>query len=369
MPTEQITVYDPSGASILAAFGPRAWFRLDLARSVNHVGVLVWQLPPDTPLSYFPRDGQIAVECRSGDGPLYLDGGTRWLIVKRRRVLESGGKSRLEITAMDGVDLLRRRIVAANSGSSQADKTGAADTLITTIISEQCGSSASSVRQYANFTVNTASGSGASVSKAFSRRNVLLVCQEIAQSSTTAGTYIAFDVVWSGSGWEVRTYPNYRGVDRRWPTGFSPVILSPENGSLITFLYEEDYTDEITMAYAGGQDTGAARVIATAQDTIRSALSPYALIEAFIDARGTDAAAQVQDEADAGLRAGRPRITVEAELTDAPQALFGRDYGFGDVLTAQYDAMGVLFDCRLDAYRRVAEGGKDRISGVLRSVT
>ena len=343
---------------------------LSYTRAVNTVGSLTLTLPPSAPLAFLQRDGRILVYRSLPGVPPALDMEAVWLIVGITRQLEESGEQVIVVKAVDAVDLLRRRIVAYAAGGSETVKTGNADDFIKQVVRENLGSGATDATRRlptSLFGVANNTSQAPSISKAFSRRNVLDVCRELADSSTQAGTYLAFDVVWSGAALELRTYTQWRGVDHRFPGGTNPVILSADTGSLLSVSYSLDYGDEVTYAYAGGQGEGEDRAVGTATDAVRATLSPFARIEQWVDARNTDDGATLVDEADAAVREGRPRIVFEGTVNaNAPGAMYGRDYGFGDVVTAQ--AFGVNVDCRIDAVSVEVTSESERVGIVARSV-
>jgi hypothetical protein len=78
-----------------------------------------------------------------------------------------------------------------------------ADNLIKTLWAENAGASISSADRdgvetqadiSAYVTVQANLSLGGSVAKAMARRNLLDVCQELAEASTTAGTYLTFEI-------------------------------------------------------------------------------------------------------------------------------------------------------------------------------
>ena len=375
MATYELQLQTADGASTLAMLGgpgtdTAGVLALSYTRAVGTVGALTVTLPPSLPLAFLPRDGRLLVSRSLPGVPPALDMDAVWFIVGVTRQLAETGAQATIVHAVDAVDLLRRRIVAYAAGSSEAVKSGAADDVMKAIVRENLSSSAttaSRVLPAALFRVAGNLGAGPSVAKAFSRRRVLDVLREIADTATQAGTYLAFDVVWTGATLEFRTYTQWRGVDHRFPSGFNPVILSPDTGSLTRVSYRVDYADEVTYAYAGGQGEGDARAVGTATDTARATLSPFARIEAWVDARNTDNSTALADEADAAVRAGRPRVVFEGAVNaDAPGATYGRDYRFGDVVTAQ--AFGVSVDCRIDAVSVDVTGDAERVNILARSV-
>lgn len=376
MSVYELQLQTADGATTLAVLGgpgtgAAGVLSFAYARGVNTVGSLTLTLPPTIPLSYLQRDGRILVYRSVPGVPPALDMDAVWFIVSVTRRLSDSGEQSVEVKAVDAVDLLRRRIVAYAAGSSQAVKSAAADNLIKAIVRENLSTSAAvAARQLPTslFRVAGDLGQAPTIAKAFSRRNVLEVCKDVADAATQAGTYTAFDVVWAGDVLEFRTYTQWRGVDHRFPGGLNPVILSPDTGSLTSVEYGTDYSDEITYAYVGGQGEESARAVGEATDAVRATLSPFARIESWGQNNNSADSAALTDDADAAVRAGRPRVLFEGRVNaDAPGATYGRDYGFGDVVTAQ--AFGVNVDCRIDAVSVSVGPDRESISIVARSVT
>lgn len=357
--------------TIIADHGPGAFAALDLAYAVNAIGALTLTLDATRyDKRLFPRDARLIVE-RSIDGASpYAEGERAWLVRRAKRSISADGIRQLVITAVDGPHLLKRRIVAYNAGTSETSKTGTADDVCKAIVRENFVSATDTTRNLAAtlFAVQPDLTAGASISKAFARRVVLTVLQELAEASTTAGTYLAFDVVWTGSLFEFRTYAGQRGVDHSSDSG-QPVLIGPDFGNLADVEDTDDAMDEVTVVYAGGQGEKATRDIATALDSVRIGASPFNRIEDFRQSNNTekDDIAQLQDEADSALRAGRPRRIVSGTFIDTPGVTYGRHIHFGDIVPASVD--GDTVDCRIDAVHLAVEGGRETVDLRLRSET
>lgn len=367
----QIVLHDPLGVqlAILDSFSV-----LDYTRIVNSIGALVITLPPTFDSFLFSgtdvrKDNRIAVYRSISGGQFHLDMETIWFTVFGEKVLTADGQRLTKIRCVDAIELLKRRIVAYNSGSSQADKSAtAADNFIKAIVRENLGSLATdTVRDLSAYlTVQADLAQGANVAKAFARRNVLTVCQEVAVASETNGTYVAFDII-SGAAdaLEFRTYTGQRGVDHRYPDGQNPILIGPEYGNLSDVRRGYDHTDEATYIYAGGQGEGASRAIGTASDATRIALSPFNRIERFNDSRLTANATQLADDAAARLRQSEPRATFTGRLIDTPATTYSLHYGFGDFVTAQFENESI--DCRIQSIRVKIANGEETIETQLRN--
>lgn len=335
---------------------PQDIFYLEYARRINEIGVLTLRLPVNYGGSIL-IDGQIEIWRQVDSGPLYLEGETRWFIRKISYHLEENGQEYIEVYAEDANTLLQRRQCAFYATDAHVTKAAvAADDLCKTIVSDNMGNAAAdyagaaAARQLttALFAIQVNLTQGALVTKNFAWRPMLPVLQEIAQTSTQAGTYLAFDVVAiAGGTFEFRTYTVQRGVDHRWPSGTNPVILDPQMGNLSNIVLTYDCTKAVSFVYCGGQGQDTNRVIQTATSASVAGLSPYGRFEDFQDARQDSAAAGVLSEAQADLWASRPVFTFSAQLVQTPGVQYGVQYNFGDMVTARH--RGQQFDCRVEA--------------------
>jgi hypothetical protein len=352
------------------------FFSFDYNRSINNVGKFELRLPISK--FHFIQPYFILEVWRNAGGgvtSMYLDTETVWIIVSYGIYLDDNGELYVGVTALDANMILSGpgKIVAYFASSSQSSKTGLTGNLMKAVVSENVASTASDMLASTGrglpstiFSIQANLGDGASISMSFSYRTVLSVLQDMANASTTAGIYMAFDVVSDGLGHlEFRTYANQRGVDHRL-TGSSPIILDPTVGNLAGTSLVFDYTNEATFVYAAGQGTDAARTIATSSNSTRMAASPFARREVFVDARQSATTAQVQDAADAALRTGRGVTTFDSKIIENPSTRYGIEYKFGDILTCQL--FGQAVDCRLDKVHVSVAGGQETIDVRLQSV-
>ncbi len=345
-----LVLKDPTGNTL--AIIPD-FFTLEYTRIVNNVGQLDVQLPIDSYLGLIQPYYTLEVWRSAGGGvtAMYLDTEAVWIIVKLSIILDGSGRLVLQATAQDTNRLLDRHYTAYYAGSSQTSKTDLAGDMMKEIIQENIASTANDYSGTATdrgisssiFTVQTDLGDGASVSISFSWRKVLAVLQDIAAASTTAGTYMAFDVVSDGYGHlEFRTYQGQRGTDHRTN---NPIILDPYAGNLADTSLVFDYTDEATFVYAAGQGQDASRTVATAQNDVRLAVSPLARNEYFQDARQATDATQTQDAANAALRDNRGLVTYDSKIIETGSNRYGIEYKFGDILSCQF--LNQFIDCML----------------------
>lgn len=362
MTTYTVQLYTPLGVLLddISAFSAMSWSRV-----VNDVGVLTLTYPGTLPALYAQPNNLIVV-YRTAYGVTSLLTDTAWVLAAVRQTLDDSGSVMTELTAYSGNYLLSSRGVAYQTRSTQSTKSGAADNLIKELVRENLGSSATdTARTLSNLTVQANTSQGQSIDiVAGWRDDLLIVCQECAEASTDAGTYIAFDVVYQGGTWELRTYVNQLGIDRRIPGGVAPLLLGPRYGNVIGIDYVQDWSANITAAYALGEGAGSRRRVQTALDTARIASSPYARREGFFDAANAVTNNQVLRVARAALRASRPRQTFQARIVETPSTRYGVDWGWGDYVTIA--AFDVTVNARIDAVSASVSQGNESIDAWVR---
>jgi hypothetical protein len=256
------------------------------------------------------------------------------------------------VRAYHATKLLDRRIIAYSAGSTYTTKAAAAaDNQIKAFVNENMlsgivGADRDGVETQADvsayLTMQANLGQGASIAKSAARRRLMDVAIDLAQASTTAGTYLTFEIVApTETTLELRTYAGQRGVDRRFGTA-NPVILSPERGNLVNAHLVVDYVEAATFIVAGGQGEEENRLIGTAFDSVRAGVSPFGRIERFRDAAG---------------------VASQAALTR------GIDFDLGDIVTAESPRAGQQFDVRIDMIRETITPDGRSVTCGLRSVT
>jgi hypothetical protein len=355
--TYAVYLCDPFGTRLADASG---FFSLKYTRVVNGIGTLTLELPGTYPTQYIINpDGRIEVWRRLDSGFEYLECETVWLIKKVTQKINARGLQTTIVEADTPLCILREpgRFVNYAGGSAQADKSAiAADDQIKAYVRENIGSSATATRNlsaYIDIANNLSQGQ--SIAKSAAWRDLLTTCKELADASTQAGTYLAFDIVCaSPSSMTFRTFTTQRGVDHRFPNGANPVLLSPDMGNLGEITLTVDYRDEVTYALAGGKGDDAARLTASAQDNARIGASPFGLRERFVNATNYDTTTGLSDEAAQEVRNGRPRTIFQGRVLQTNDTQYGVHWAWGDFLTAQ--AFGQLIDCRVEAISVTVDG-------------
>lgn len=361
---------DPFGTRLADASN---FLSLTYSRVVNSVSTLKLELPGDFNTQFIKNpDGRIEVWRKLDSGREYLDTDTVWLIKKVTQSVDAKGLQKITIEADTPLCILREpgRFVAYYAGASQSSYAAApADDQIKQVARENIGVNAAAIRNISAYiSVDPNLSLGASIAKSFAWRDCLKVMQEFADASTTAGTYIAFDIVANTpTNLTFSTFAGQRGADHRFPNGINPLILSPDMGNLGETTLTIDYRDEITLVYAGGKGEGTERLLGSAQDNARIGVSPFGEREFFVNATQYDSTTGLTAEADAKLRAGRVRTIFQGRLIDTPDTQYGVHWTWGDYVTAQ--AFGQLIDCRIDAVSVTVKPGDgyERIDAWLRS--
>jgi len=327
---------------------PKDWISVEYARAENGIGAALLVLPGnnyDRPT--FPKDGLVEIWRVPDSGSPYLDTETLWLI--RRVVYKTGPPAVWEITAYDLNHILTRRIVDYNSNNAFSDKVMAADDMGKQVISENFGAGATDTTRSiaAYLSIQASSALAPSIRMDFSRQNVFKVLQDIADASYQNGTYLVFDVVCKTPPafgafpvLEFRSYVKYRGVDRTTTlSNQNQLLIGTDFGNLSEGVVDEDATNEITRGIALGQGIDSVQAVARTDDLARQAESPFGLIENARSASGALVAADLTAQSQAEVRSGIPKITVSGKFVSGTGLLYGLDWNWGDLVTAQVNGI------------------------------
>ncbi len=366
--TYEVWVYDRNGIRS-AVIDPV--INLSYALTVNAPGAMTLLVPDDElDDELLLEDTQFEVWRTPDGGAPIREGETLWLLQSSTRGIASDGRYR-RIVATAAMDVLSRRHVKALAGSAGALLTGhTADNMMKVYAEAAFGATAgtfdfgaASASRSWNGTVNIAplQSFGPSTTKDASYRNLLQVCQEIASTAATEGEPVYFDVVWNsntateGNLLEFRTYIEVRGVDRT-----DSLLVSYERGTLGgTVEVTTQYKGTASAVYALGGGVGAARLVGHAGDVARIYASPLGLRETVINVSGTEGQTALDQEAGAELYRRRARAVLTGELQDIDGARYGLDWGFGDKIRAEFDALS--FEARVNAVTVTLRGGVESV--------
>jgi hypothetical protein len=339
----------------------------ELTRNVSKLGAFEVNLPFSFGTSQIRKDGLVEFWYGAEVGAMSCLGVGK---IRRRGVRRVNGVDVIRIAGPDFMDQLQTRRVAYASGSSQASKTGYADDVMKAIVRENLGSSAGTGRDLSglNFSVAPDVSLGPSVTKMFSRRNVLDVLSELGDMAAELGTRVYYDLnpVFYGTGqigFVFDTFVGQRGMDRRAGTAMQ-TVFGDTWGNLEDPELEYDDWDEANFAYIGGQGQGDDRAVETVSNVLRIGESVWNRRELWVDARDTDDASVMQDRGYEELWARRPKRRFSGRLLSTPSSQYGVDWAFGDLITAEY--MGEQFDGMIKTVRwGLQEDGSTRIEAKL----
>ena len=313
--------------------------RFTAVRALNAVGQFELVLPGSWDYRLARLDSRLAVWRRPSGGRRYLE--AAFLVRSVERVWDNGTET-VVLRGPDYNDLLASRIVAYATGSSQAEKSAAADNLMRAVVRENLGASATdSDRDLSavGFSVEADTGSASSLDMAFAWKNVLRTLQDVARAAWEKNSErIYFGVVPLGSGWSSRfqVRVGWWNADHRYPGGaHGPLMFGPGFGNVSSVRVGLDRRKEFNHVYAGGRGEEDERIVVEAETSSLVDDSPLNRRESFFDGRSYDTTARLTAAANARLREGRPLRIAEARV-DKPSRDYGVSWWFGDLLTVTY---------------------------------
>lgn len=334
------------------------WYRLEYNRVENDIGSLTVDLPAIYPSGFFKIDGRLMVYVRENPfAPEHLDGEGVYFIRLVTEKTDEQGKTYIHILAHDAIDLVNRRIVAYASDTAYTKKTTNAEAMIKAIMRENFGSLATDTNRdiTAWMTIQPDLGqTTVTMEKSFAWQLVLPIIQDIcAESRDNNNQYLCFDVVPNQGIFEFRTYIDQRGSYRGLRSA-KQLIFSYDNQALSYSAITFDSSNEKNFIYAGGQGQESDRVIKTAYDSARIALSPFNRIEDFYNA-SHETGDGVQSDANTQLAKYSNKIKFNGHVVQKTGLVLGINYSFGDVVVAKIGDYS--FDVHISGFSRMIEGG------------
>lgn len=320
-------------------------------KKLNGIGWFTMTIPGDLDSSLLAVDRQIQFWRQQTPNQPALD----FLGFLRRWRYRTGGAGDETITLSgpDQNDLVARRIVAyaADTDQSQTSYVNSianypVDSSIVDLANENLGASATDTdRDLSGFSVSfrASEDNGPDIQRAFAWRSLPRIFADLNQASKAVGPETHWMLQPTGVdadgtvNLEFSAFTTYPGGDRSWqPTPLSkPMIFGLRWGNLLNPDLVYDYTDEITVAYAGGPGEGVDREIVEVEDANRSAASIWNRREGFADARNQKTTAAVTAEANELLERGRPRVRFTGTILSNEQTPYG-EWGLGSLVTIEY---------------------------------
>lgn len=321
---------------------------LTFSKIVNAQGSLTLTLSgEDAKVSLFELDGQLEVWRRN------ISYGVDWYIEWEGFLrtfsysYDDVGNYEFAALAVTYNHLLKRRIIAYPAGSAQSFQSGAADDVMKAIVLENLGSSATVLNGRflagvtPGFSVQANSSSAPQFDGQNSYKNVFDLLLEIAKA-----TGVDFDVVGVGDGlYEFRTFYPTRGnnltttgldvTTGQNSSGNYPVIFNPLLGNMGNPKYEENRSDEVTVAIIVGQgtETDVNVFIETSPAAADSLLNQ---IEMHSDSKSSEGNDDLESDAANVLVEKQQKETFEFTPLMTPATAYGNQYYWGDFVTAQF---------------------------------
>jgi hypothetical protein len=336
----ELWIDDPQGVTVGIVNG---FTRVSVTLVANGVGHYKIDFPlRDLDLALFQKDRRLRLYRDDGSGK-QLVGYTSFMLRAWSFSYTPHGRTASILAyhplfILSNPSLTAGRIVAYAAESAQAAITAkAADDAMKDIIRQNAGSSATAARDLSAYlSVASNRTEAGTITKAFSRQNVLAVLQDIYAESAKAGTPVYFDIRTASDGKYIfDTYLNQLGANQDKLTTFSPKF-----GNVSAAQLSYDHTDEVTTAYVGGYGVEANRDVATSTDAAREGETIWSRRETFTSFydRKNDNLTSV---ANSVVYAGRPVVACSVTINNTEYSSLGVHYNFGS--KARVDIFGVSF--------------------------
>lgn len=228
-------------------------------------------------------------------------------------------------------------------------RTGQADKILAQYIDYNAGPSCPyAAMRLPNFVVPTPATNAAIANRTYEARLETLL--------DLASKFTAFDVQFavvfdpSAGQFSFTTYYPFLGENRTVGNddGNTPVIFSPETGTVSAFSFWETGLDIVNHYVVGGSGDGAARLFAEITDPASEATWGRAVgfLNANVGSNGVtstnDQLAAMRSQAEASLEdAGQPKIGTKYDVIPTSGARYKDDWDLGDLVTVQAADIGL----------------------------
>lgn len=324
-------------------------------RKANTIGYCTVELPYTFGRRIFtvanPREYMLQVWRKPEGGTDTLF--NTYLISKYRRQSIPTPRGKVILSGYDMNVLAYRRIVAAYAASAQARLTEEADDMMKTLFTNALSDAnnptpTAGTRAWSNLTIAEKVTKGPSLTMDFEWDKLLTFAgggafKKIVDASRKAGTDLFFEVqpkevLKNSINFIFNTFTTQIGQDLT-----DSITLSIVNSTVTDAFVEYDYSQAVNYMYGGGKGEETDRTIVQSYNAADYRRSQWARSEGFLDDPQVDDDS-LQDATDAELTANQRSIKVGGKIAQTEQLQFGRDYNFGDLVTAkiygdQYDAM------------------------------
>lgn len=385
--TYEVEIQDPFGKTIDLVTRP---IEIQAHRGLNAPGEASVVLPDIYESDEIMADARLILHRKTDWGPKVPFARTVWFV---RRKVENLDDGTLTLSGHDSLGLLARSIVGYTPATPYADKTIEeyqllfpletveqiearllADDMMKAYLRENIGSEAIDgngdpdlARDLSAYiAIDNDQSLAPTTEKAAGFQKLLATLQEIARQSEEKGTPLYFDVVpILNNLFIVKIFAHFLGADRSSASA-QPVVFSYETETLAQVSVTEDYTDEVSVAYVGGEDAESGKRYVIVSNPTAIARSPFGRIEEFFNAGSEVGQDSVLAEYGAAmLNARRPRRRIDGAVVESSNNIFGIHFDYGDKVVAA--AKQRQFDCLINSvalsYRESVEQLDIRLTG------
>lgn len=318
-------------------------------RQVSDIGALSMGLGADFDLVHLRADRMVQV----WRGPGHAEPGLfrSYLLEFWRPSISAGGTPQLQVSGVDMVGVLSRRIVAAYSGTEYASWTDTeADDLMKALVRNAQSDVIpplpdAGTRAWSNLSVEADTTRGPQLTMSLAWRYLDDALLAVLNAAAQEAADNSVDPVWFDVMPDVVTSDGATFVFRTFAGTQPGLDLTPQgitfdadiDDRLSTPYLEYDYQDEANYVYGGGQGRGTDRTIQQAYDASRYGRSIWGRREIFAESNQCKSDGAVLAVAQAALRSRRPVRRVGGKPLDSESFMYGRDWDLGDRVMARFE--------------------------------
>ena len=331
----ELRLYDNDGAR-KATFD--TWPELAVTTYVNKPAVFGLRLDGnDTRVSLFEDDAILEGWWCDQDNGIDWRREFIGLCIDRDKWTDREGARHFQVSGLGPEDVLARTIIDVYAGTGASDQSAKGEVCLKNWVDQEVVSATTrAARPGITIEALHAPTLGATWDGQRSNRNLLTVCQQIAEA---AGLYFKIERLSTGA----FAFQFQVGVatDRRTTVRFSEAM-----GNMGEPRVTVRRSEMVNWIKAGGTESGTLRNTAYASDAVSIALSPWGRRERFVNA-ADQLGDQLTEKAEAELDENRAQTILDYTVLQTPGCLYGKHYFLGDYVTAIYD--GVSYDRRIDS--------------------
>ncbi|MEU9149219.1 siphovirus ReqiPepy6 Gp37-like family protein [Streptomyces sp. NPDC048417] len=337
------------------------WTSLDVTTNFNAPAAGTVTLPayPEVMAQLVP--GHRMVVIRDGAiwtaGPMEEPTNYRWS-------LDDPGVGMVDVNFSDDLATVAGNITwpepaltwAGQHGSTYRSFTATgAETIIRTLVNENCGPGAIAARRIPNFVLDSVASAGTNTAVSTRFEALLDVCRTVA----SAGGGIGFRTRQIGSQIKFGCYaPADRSATARFSTGL---------GNLRSVAYSQS-APTVTHALVAGTETTGSTVRTYVEVPNTTAASTWWRVEKYVDGgAANDTGGELTASGTSELNDGAAPVELATITVDTPDLRAGRDYGLGDQVAVALPHGLQLIDVVRSIHLTATPGDGEQVSSVIGS--